>query len=668
MSNFTRNVFSTKPVDQQWMTYLESTSTYSNLSESENTALTAHRDAQERINAMRESANVVSSSFSNGINSLCEQLEGDSERLSNGLYQLNSSISGSFDNLQDTLSDNFDCLQASLGDGFYKIQDTLKRGFTGMVQQVKNLSEKFDQWGNEFNKNQQLQLQSQRIQIMQNENIALLLRIPDFQKERQDYIEKGFKFFANGLIDSDMYEHSLEYLGKAYDLERTDYIVLYHLGMIHLYVPQFLDLEKAKSYFEKAGKLAAVESDPKASRIFNILSGDVGAALSSQTSDQNAIKKLTADSYYFAGQSCYLQGKYAESIEMLDKAIKTNPDYKDANFLKAKTLCLLNSDDSAVHILQKLIEEEPFTSVKTVADPDLSSSKEVASLLVSLRDEVNREMTNKMEELRNYLLSNSKAMKDFKIIEGLLSKNTYLDGLEAKKLYNTLTYHWFFGTRGFENYITEEYQTLCINRNKILARLADPMKSVQSEQLQELFSHIAGLLKTGDHELFEKALAKLGRITEDLSIEEWVEVDTRQYNLRKIISNLESEQLEAENELNLLYEQRQTIENKVKNLSTDMDLVDTHIRELPGGLKGILNKSKIADLEKKRSNLNSDIQNCKEELNTISDTITMKYNKKENEVDEVLEKSRSTYSLWEKRINDLYETVTAVGAAAEKKT
>ena len=86
MSNFTRNAFSSKPVDQQWIGYLENRSNYSDLSNSENTTLVAHRDAQERILAMRESAAVVSSCFSDGMNSLTERMEQDSERFSNGLY------------------------------------------------------------------------------------------------------------------------------------------------------------------------------------------------------------------------------------------------------------------------------------------------------------------------------------------------------------------------------------------------------------------------------------------------------------------------------------------------------------------------------------------------------------------------------------------------------
>jgi len=69
--------------------------------------------------------------------------------------------------------------------------------------------------------------------------------------------------------------HALNELLEAEKLMHADYFVLHRIGMIYLYVPELANLENALAYFTRAGKYAAVESDPKAARLSNILNKHV---------------------------------------------------------------------------------------------------------------------------------------------------------------------------------------------------------------------------------------------------------------------------------------------------------------------------------------------------------------------------------------------------------
>ena len=95
--------------------------------------------------------------------------------------------------------------------------------------------------------------------------------MPDSEKERQHKIELGLKFFANAKIDNDLYEDALEQLLIAESMYKQDYFVLYRIGLIYLYAPNLLNVEKAIEYFTRSAKYSIIETDKKASTLFNIL-------------------------------------------------------------------------------------------------------------------------------------------------------------------------------------------------------------------------------------------------------------------------------------------------------------------------------------------------------------------------------------------------------------
>ena len=116
-----------------------------------------------------------------------------------------------------------------------------------------------------------LQIDEARTSNLLQENVAELLRIPDSEKQRQHRIEMGLKFLKNALKDEYLYRDALIELLEAEKLMPSDYFVLHRIGMIYLYVLALGDLAKAVDYFSRAGKYAAVETDPQAVRLSTIL-------------------------------------------------------------------------------------------------------------------------------------------------------------------------------------------------------------------------------------------------------------------------------------------------------------------------------------------------------------------------------------------------------------
>lgn len=273
-------------------------------------------------------------------------------------------------------------------------------------------------------------------------NIAELLRIPDFQKERQYYIEQGFKHYANGL-----WEEALDNLLKAEERERTDYVVLHRIGMIYLYRPELLDVPNARDHFERAGKYAAVESGEGAVRLANILGGPVeGGRLRENVMPADVPRRLAAETYLQAGRAAYVMGAFGDAAALSEKALSLNPDLLDAGFNQAKALVAAGSGTAAVTVLEPVIRRDRTYALKTTQDGDLALDADVRRLLEKLREEaVNRarreletlqtgfqKLVSPPEDTEEELIRREKAIaEEFQSIRLLIERDTYLEALAA---------------------------------------------------------------------------------------------------------------------------------------------------------------------------------------------------------------------------------------------
>jgi hypothetical protein len=270
-----------------------------------------------------------------------------------------------------------------------------------------------------------------RISNLLQENIALLLRVPDFQKERQYFIEQGFKHYGNARLDDDLYEDALKNLLEAEKRETSDYVVLHLIGMIYLYSPKLQDKAKAEDYFRRAAKYAIVEANPDARQTLNLLAGNVGQNLSAQQTMPKAAKAVAANSYFQAGISCYVQGKFGESVELCEKVRSLSPHFLEAGFLQSKSLAVLGNGEKSAEILRSVIETKRFYALKTASDDDLATKPEIQSMLKQLRDSAVLKASEKLADLRKENIDNPQFTAILLKAESLIEKNTFLDALSA---------------------------------------------------------------------------------------------------------------------------------------------------------------------------------------------------------------------------------------------
>lgn len=302
-------------------------------------------------------------------------------------------------------------------------QTTIERGFTRITQKLENLYSLM-YWSSS------VIIEELQISNILNKNIALLLRIPDIQKERRYYIEQGLKFFQNAKLDEELFRDALEYLLKALEIDKTDYFVKYYVGLIYLYGGKCIDVEKAAQYLIEAAKYAFIEMQPNSISTPDILAGDVNCDLELQKNNKELTKKIAVKSYYQAGIACYVQGEFKRASELAEKAYNINKEMIDAGFLLVKTSCAANNEDKAIKVIDNILQDNPYYSVQLLSDIDISSNKEIRDYFIKLRDDVINSVNERLNKVKGLKFDND-SEEIINNVTSLIEKNTYIDGVEA---------------------------------------------------------------------------------------------------------------------------------------------------------------------------------------------------------------------------------------------
>ncbi|MBL7803466.1 MAG: hypothetical protein JNL02_07005 [Saprospiraceae bacterium] len=315
---------------------------------------------------------------------------------------------------------------------------TLENGFGLLSDNLQEISYGIDGLNSELNEmasmldwKLSLVIEQQRITNLLMGNIAFLLRIPDIQKERQYHIEQGIKFLKNAIFDNDFYNDSLTNLLKAEKIESTDFFALHRIGLIYMYSPKHLALEKAEDYFKKAAKYAVAESNVGASVTTNYLTGDIDRNLLAQSPTPDSIKIQAAEAYLFAGRSCYIQGKFSEAADLAGKGFSLVPQMIEAGFTQAKALAANNNESQAAIVLERVINTDRYYSLKTLSDLDLCPKSSIQNLLTKLQTESTDEARQLFLKCKQQQISGSNASDYLDKIESLINKNSYLTSKKA---------------------------------------------------------------------------------------------------------------------------------------------------------------------------------------------------------------------------------------------
>ena len=315
---------------------------------------------------------------------------------------------------------------------------TLESGFELLSDDLHEISYGIEELRSELNSmasmldwKLSLLIEHQKITNLLLGNIAVLLRIPDIQKERQYHIEQGIKFLKNAIFDDDFYDDSLTNLLKAEKIEPADFFALHRIGLIFMYSPKHLDLKKAEDYFRKAAKYAVAESNSGASVTNNYLVGDLSKNLLEQTPTVDTIKLQAAESYLFAARSCYVQGKLNEAADLASKSFNLVPNMVEAGFMQAKALAANNDEIQAANILEKVINIDRYYSLKTLSDLDLCPKVSIQSLLKKLQKDTFEKAIIILGNCKQQMIQGSNAKEYIEKVERLLNKNTYLTSKKA---------------------------------------------------------------------------------------------------------------------------------------------------------------------------------------------------------------------------------------------
>lgn len=313
----------------------------------------------------------------------------------------------------------------TLENGFDLISD----GLQGVENAVYHLTDTLDT-------HLKMMIDEQRYNNILSENIALLLKVANSQKERQLNIEKGLKFFNDSLRDPSFFEYSLKFFENAIKDDDTDYFVLDKIGLIYLCSKQHKNYDEAIKHFTKAVKFSKVDTHPSSIRLANILVGDVTRPLKNQTTTIDYIKYITGQSLLWISIAYYEQGKFPEAIKFGQEASQMAPTLLDAGFHLAKSLAANNQNKNAAEVLEPVIRQNRDYSLKTLSDIDLAPKIEIKNTLENLRQEVYNEASRRVANCKSNILSQSKGSDLLNKIESLTNDKSYLACKKAIDLLN----------------------------------------------------------------------------------------------------------------------------------------------------------------------------------------------------------------------------------------
>ncbi len=204
------------------------------------------------------------------------------------------------------------------------------------------------------------------------QNIGLLLKLPDSEKQRQLHIERGIKFSTQSLKDDDIAIDAKNELDGALKLMPQDWFVLQQLGILLLYNEKVLDISTAKEYFLKAAKYANADSETEGvTFINNLFIQNLSFPFPNRDNTQNGLKTFVREAYLNAALAAYILADFGEAANISKKAVNINSEDSKSLFFAAKYLARNKNEEEALKYLIKAITNGPYLCVAASIDQDL---------------------------------------------------------------------------------------------------------------------------------------------------------------------------------------------------------------------------------------------------------------------------------------------------------
>jgi hypothetical protein len=248
----------------------------------------------------------------------------------------------------------------SLDKGFGKLSKQLEKGFyevnanlSAINCQLSELNMKMDHLSGLIDMKLSALIEQQRITNYNLEQIIVLAKIPEFQKERIYYLENGLKYLKNAQTNPRRYSDALDCLKEAEKREKRDYLTLFNIGVIYLFSSENMDIAAAEDYFLRSADYANDEIPEDSIRSTNYI-GNV------KTNELKFIKNIASNSLYYASYSQYLLDKFEESIENSNRALEINPNLKECYYNNAVTYFQLSNEKGGIESISKLSDDHNY--------------------------------------------------------------------------------------------------------------------------------------------------------------------------------------------------------------------------------------------------------------------------------------------------------------------
>lgn len=306
-------------------------------------------------------------------------------------------------------------ITASLDDGFslmnqrmYEVNETLQTVNANIIE-GNRLQARTNQEIQSLNKNMVIALSVINSNISQATNVlkcrlqqvsAVLqvileeLKIPESQRERRYHIEEGIKYFNMGMKTGDClyFDDAFDEFNTAISIERKDFFSWYYIGMIHLYSKNHVDIEKAKSSFEKYFHYAA--------------------ALPSR-------HELFDEALLMKAECLYIEQNAEGAFKVVESILGNS--FK-ASLRGVKYLSAMKSTDKqvmAASIFKGLVEKNPYIFMQILEDADIISNDYIISYINEYCTTVKKDISEilrgyrgELEKLNAYPLSYCNGIHD----------------------------------------------------------------------------------------------------------------------------------------------------------------------------------------------------------------------------------------------------------------
>lgn len=242
-------------------------------------------------------------------------------------------------------------------------------------------------------------IEQQKISNFLLNHIAYLISIPDIEKEKVRNLELGLKHFKNARINSELFNDAKTFLLKAKEIDYTDYITLYYLGMVYLYGNDCINLDEAIFHFTEAGKYAEVDSYENVSKLLFLLKYSTNNDIQEKIPSSEYLKKFAAESFYQASIAAYTKKDYSLSKSLASKAITLFPKLHNAHILYCRAM--LKDDDtfSAIEYLSEYLFKNPIIYDIICADPVFFENAQMVYFLIKIKKDFRTKTLHILEKL-----------------------------------------------------------------------------------------------------------------------------------------------------------------------------------------------------------------------------------------------------------------------------